>query len=303
VPDKLIIDGDMVRVERVETISEARLVDLLPHIESRPPITVGLLPKSAIFFFWDESNPMARRAAFLCEMTPGVRTANYNNHPYAISLPWTYFLFDFSTKGNPADGSTVWSHTNSRVFWAREQVTSVDSLIGRALVPNCDQEGAICYGTTAVDATLPLGVRVDRLVDEFYRSAFTHDSGTGSPFVKSGIIDGREGDWTEWVKQTAMNPHVWQDFHEWTKNRGTPAIHLRPLRDVLGSRHDRMKPITLEGTIPPLIEPMTFGRAEEWLAGISEASVTRLKAAIEAREAATPATRVTTRTRVTPVGV
>ncbi len=311
-PEKIVIEGGMVRVYNEEPVSEARLVDLLPHIESRPPITVGLLPKSAIIFYWDESNAKKKRAAFVCEMTPGVRSANFNDKLYPISLPWTYFLFDFETGGNPLDGHTLWTHSNSRVYWAKEQVQNMDSMVGTALVPNCDVEGGICYGTTAVDANLPLGVRVDRLVDEFYRSAFTHDSGTGSPF--GGSERGAES-WANWVKETAKNPHAWRDMPEWEQPR---RIRMRPLRDVVGVTHNRMEPIQLHGTIPEMVTPMTFRRAEEWLDLIGEDSITKLEVAIRNRradavaetpveapveEAPAPATttRITRRTTIRPV--
>lgn len=304
-PEQIIIEGDLVRVITTETVSEARLQDLLPHIESRPPITVGLLPKSAVIFYWDESNPKAKRAAFLCEMTPGVRSANYNGKLYPVSLPWTYFLFDFETAGNPTDGHTLWTHTNSRVYWAQEQVRSMDSEVGMALVPNCDTTGGICYGSTAVDANLPLGVRVDRLVDEFYRSQFTHDSGTGSPWSS----ETSSASWDRWVKETALDAQAWTKFPEWDRKRGGYAINKRPLRQVLTERHNRFEPIQLTGTIPPLIEPMTFGRVEEWLQGVREEDITKLEVAInnrkaDAAEGKAPkaVSRVTTRTRVTPIG-
>jgi hypothetical protein len=311
VPERIIIEGSLVRTEHYEPGVEARLVDLLPHIEARPPITVGLLPKSAVMFHWDESNAKNKRVQFLCEMTPGVKTSNYNNRALAISLPWTYFLFDFTTSGNPLDGHTLWTHTNSRVYWAREQVTSLQSEIGTALVPNCDTAGAICYGTTAVDANLPLGVRVDRLVDEFYRSQFTHDSGTGSPWSS----ETGEVSWDRWVKETALDRQAWTKFPEWetggrARGRGGYTIEKRTVGTVLGSQHDRFQPIQLTGTIPDLIEPMTFGRAEEWLNGLTPESRERLEVAMNNLKGDPPAaepepaagtTRVTARTRVTPI--
>lgn len=262
-PEIIQIEGDLVKVLQTELIREAKLADLLPHIENRPPITIGPLPKSAIYVHWDESDPKNKRVQFICEQTPGVKNARYNQRRYAISIPWTYWVIDFSTAGNPTDSKVPWTLQNSRIYWAREQVKDLDSMVGTALVPNCDTRGGICYGSTGVPANLPLGVRVDRLIAEFWQTTFTHDSGTGSPWQsETGSTS-----WARWDRESKADPNAWMKFPEWDDKKaqeGRGRIVQKSLRSLLGSIHDRTRPIEVEGMIPDMVMPFTFGRAEEY---------------------------------------
>lgn len=263
------MEGDLVRVIQEELIREVRLQDFLPHIEHRPPVIVGILPKSAIFLRWDEEDPRNKRVSVMSELVPAVRTCRYGTRQFQLSVPWTYFLYDFVTKGDPMEGMG-WSNVGARVFWAREQVTSLDSELRTALVPNCSQDGNICYGNTGVDARMSLGVRIDRQTDEFYRTTFMHDSGAGSPWgSETGLVN-----WKRWEEETKKNPAAFLDFPEWEGSkkpapRGRTHMDKYTARQLLGSHFDRAKPIEAEGLIPPMVQPMTFMRAEEWLASIS----------------------------------
>jgi hypothetical protein len=265
VPRQLIIEGELVREVDVTVLRETRLADMMPFIAESKPLIIGRLPKSAIIVGWDETDPRRKRASFLCEVMPGVRNMRYNNRRYNISLPWTYFLFDFTTPGDPADGNALWAPENQRIYWAREQVTSLDSRVGTALIPNCDTAGGICYGTTGVPGDIRLDIRVDRLVEEFWRTTFTHDSGTGSPWQS----ETNSTSWARWHTESTANPNAWMTFPEWENPRqrgGGGRIVMRPLREVIGERLNRFVPVAVEGAIPPMVEPMTFGRVEEWLA-------------------------------------
>lgn len=262
-PQIIQIEGELVRILDTNIIREARLDEVMPHLEHRPPLAIGPIPKTAKFMYWDESNARARRAQFLCELPPARRTVPYNNNPSVISIPWTYFLFDFRTAGPPSEGNTVWEHTNSRIFWARQEVVNYDSQLRTALVPNCDGMGGICYGGTGVPAGLPLNVRVDRLVAEFYATNFTHDSGAGAPWQSQT----GSHSWARWIRESENDPEAWNRFPEWENNgrvgRGGMATYT--VRQAMGSVHDRTQPIQLIGAIPAMTTPFTFGRAEEWL--------------------------------------
>ena len=261
-PTQIIIEGDMVRTIEVTEVSQVRLEDLLPKIETRPPIFVGALPKSAKFIHWDESNAQTKRVSILAELEPGRRSCRYETRRYDLSIPWTYFRFDFQSPNNGRNDQ--WQAVDNRVFWAQEEATSLDSMIGRALVPNCDTGGTICYGTTAVPATLNLGPRVDRLVHSFYATTFTHDSGTGSPWS----TETRSTAWNRWALESREDPHAWRRFPEWAMNggnRGAMGIGpLQSIKDILGDKTPRPTFINIEDAIPPMTIPFTVGRAVEW---------------------------------------
>lgn len=289
-PEIIQIEGDLVKVLQTELVREAKLVDLLPHIENRPPITIGPLPKSAIYVHWDESNAKNKRVQLICEQTPGLKNPRYNDRRYVISVPWTYWVIDMVTAGNPHDTTVPWQMENSRIFWAREQVVNLDSMIATAMVPNCDARGGICYGSTGVPASLPLGVRIDRLISEFWQTTFTHDSGTGSPWQS----ETRSTSWARWDRESRADPNAWMKFPEWENtvepNRaGQGRIAQFTLRSILGSTHDRTRPVQLEGTIPDMVFPFTFGRAEEYARTWTPVDRHRMLVALQNLQADNPA--------------
>lgn len=278
------IEGDLVRYLETNLIREARLEDVLPHIETKKPVTIGMLPKSALFAYWDESNPMDRRVQLLCEQSPGVRTAIWNGRKFVLSIPWTYYLFDFRVKGNP-DEKHPWVMYNSRVFWAKEQITGMESELRTALVPNCDETGGICWGSTGIQGNLPLGVRVDRTINDFYQSVFTHSNGAGSPYQSETGKD----NWAKWDRESRKDPSAFMKFPEWDKDK-SGLMRRMTVADVLGTYHDRTAPIQVESAIPEMVTPMTFGRSEEWLNGITAVDRHRLFVALTNMKADEPAT-------------
>lgn len=261
-PTQIIIEGDMVRTVTTETISQVRLEDLLPRIENRPPIFVGALPKTAKFLYYDESNPDRKRMIVLAELEPGRRSCRYNNRRYDLSIPWTYWRYDFQAPNDARNDN--WQQVNSRVFWAREEAVNLTSPLGKALVPNCGPEGSICYGTTAIPANIPLGPRVDRLVHSFYATTFTHDSGTGSPWGH----ETRSTSWNRWALESRDDQHAWRRFPEWEMNdrdQGDPAIGpMTTVQAVLADVTPRPTFTNIEDAIPPMDIPFTIGRAAEW---------------------------------------
>lgn len=286
-PEQVIIEGDLIKFLNVDVIRTARLQDALSELEHRPPITIGPLPKSAIFVHWDESDPKNKIAEVICEVPPGRRTARYNGRQFQISVPWTYFVYTMRTPANPNDGGTHWTHENSLVYWAFDQIVDLNSMIATALVPNCGENGSICYGSTGVSASLPLGARLDLLTDEFYRTEFTHDSGTGSPWQS----ETGSSSWARWDAESKKDPAAWRNFPEWKPGvggRGGGRITQRPLREVLGQRLSRLTPIEMEGRIPDIPEPMTFGRAEEWVMSLDPMYRTRLEVAVANLRAENP---------------
>jgi hypothetical protein len=283
VPDFIKIQRDLVQVIREEVVKETQLADFLPHIEFRPAITMGLLPKTAIFVHWDESDPKNKRAQMLAELSPAVRTCTYISKRYQISIPWTYFLFDWKTAGDPMNGAS-WTNDGVRVYWSKTQITKITDELATALVPNCDSLGRICFGNTYVDAALPLGVRVDRTVDDFYRTIFMHTNGAGSPWQS----ETRSDTWIRWAQETKKNPAAFLDFPEWSKTLRNNPMKFHTVQSILGTEWENKKPIMVEGMIPDIPSVMTFLRAEEWLDSVSPQNRHKLLIALQNKMAENP---------------
>lgn len=302
---RIEIEGDLVRVINVDVITQAALTDILPHIENRPPITM-FKPRSAIFTHWDESNPSNKIVKFLCELAPGTRAIVKNNRRYRIALPWTYFVFSFSTSRDINQGAS-WSIIDYFVFHSRDRVTGLDSRLWSAFLPNVYSDGRICFGSTGPDTNQPLADRVDQLVNNWYLTQFNNDvHGTRQhPLPYRGRLP---NGWALWVNATnERGASSYLDWPEWEMTNGEEGVESFTVREVLGiqdentartSNHgdnirinpDRVTSPTVRDAIPEIISPMTFGRAEEWLRTITPVDRFRLNVALQNMVADDPAT-------------
>lgn len=285
--------GDIADVEEVELLRRVPVADLMKAVVSKEPVAFGPLPMTAKFFRFDESNPRERHLLVMSEVAAGIKNLRYVNRRYNLSVPWTYFLSDFRTARDPMTYTGAWGMNGTYVYWSQEQVHSWESPLSRALIANCDRVGLICYGDTGVPVALPLDVRIDRLTSEFYRTTFMHDSGTGVPFQTEGAIT-----WARWEQATEQHgAAAYREFPEW----GTPAMPTitvkeafeRIARDERG-RQTPVEPVpqpNVQGEIPEIPRPFTFGRAEEWLQqnGITAVDRHRMWTALNNLQADNPA--------------
>lgn len=259
---RLIIEGDLVTVVEEQVLSRARLADVLPLIENRPPITL-LHPRTAIFTYWNEQNPQAKTAKFLCELPPGIRSIVKLGRRYRLAMPWTYFIFSFRTSGNVTSGGN-WSMEDHRVFHAPERVNDYQSRLWSAFLPNVYDNANICFGSTGVPTDQSLQNRVDQLVNEWYLTEFNNDVIGGRshplPFNAAFPTPG----FRPWVDATAEHgAAAWRDFPEWNAAPGTIASWT--VAEALQQPDMTRTLPTITERIPELTMPATFGRTEQWL--------------------------------------
>lgn len=289
---RVTFHGDIADIEEVELIRSVPIDLFFAQVENRPAQNFGPLPLTARFIRWDESNQRERHLFVMTELPPGIRNLRFLNRRYNLSIPWTYFLYDFWTREDPTTFRGIWSQNRVKVFWAEEQATNWDSPLARALIANCDTNGVICYGDTGVDVTLPINARIDRLTTDFYLTTFMHDSGTGVPFQSEGAQT-----WARWEMETAQHgATAFRNFPEWR----TEYMPTRTVQEHFNfyARHEGTgEQITetpvmpmVQGGIPDLPTAFTFQRAEEWLRqdGITAVDRHRLFVALQNQEAENP---------------
>lgn len=273
------IEGDLVRVVERNVRSQANLADVLPHIETRIPISMPIMPRNRTpIVRFDPRDPTNMRLDMFMELPPGVRTIQVNRHEQVrIALPWTVFYFRITANdGNPQTQN--WAFNEWACFHSKDQLVSLDQKLIPAMLPNVFGDGRICYGTTAVDANQPLHDRLDELVNSWYISNFNnigHVRGSYMPWGSAG------GDYTKWVDETNRSASCWRTWPEWdeTTPEGANQQHLTPL-EIIDVEMERTTPIRLEGAIPDLPLALTFGRADEWLRGLTNNQRLRLHNAL-----------------------
>lgn len=250
----LEIQNDRVRKIQRTVIEDVPLSALYPHLETRVPVFLPTLPRSAVAVNWDETNVQRKTFQVLCELPPAVRNIIKVNRRYRLAFPWTYFLFTVVGSSDSQD-ARGWEITENRVFHARNRYVNIDSEVITARTPNVYRDGRICFGSTGVDAFQPLADRLDQLVNEWYETRFNNDL--------NQYFQIPNGDTTlrNWVAASATNPGCWMDWSDWETAEKWRVRDL--MTQVLPDRRDIV--LEVQDRIPDMQMPFTLGRAEEWI--------------------------------------
>lgn len=273
-PQRMEIEGGVARTIEYTIASEVALAELLKHVERTPKVTTPVLPASTKLLSWDESNPRLKTLEVLLELPPATRgirfRGNQGTATHQVMLPWTYFRFIAST-GRADDRG--WELGTYQAFWSKTRINNLAT--ARLLVaklPNVYEDGRICFGSTAADSTLPLGDRLDTIVNGFYVSDFNRDLTIRRP--------GGYRNFAAWVAATNRNPNGWVDWEDWTE--------ARLATDILSTSMVDAPQIVLQGTIPTYVNGLTFGAAEDWLRRLDPNDRIRLRSALANIEVETP---------------
>ena len=298
---RIEIEGELVRVIDVNVLQSARLEDVLPHIENRPPVSM-FHPRTAIYTHWDESDPTNKQVKYLLELAPGVRSIIKSDRRYRLAFPWTYFVFSFVTPHDVHRGES-WRIVDYFVFHAKERVRDLNSRLWTAFLPNVYEDGRICFGTTAPNPAQPLADRVDQYVTDWYQTQFNNDvhGSRTHPLPYNGRLP---TGWKLWVDATAeRGASSYLDWPEWEMTNSENGVSSFTVREALGIQDanaqrriihnmpisgDRPHTATVLDAIPTITFPMTFGRAEEWLRSLEPTQRYRLQQALNLIVTETP---------------
>jgi hypothetical protein len=286
---RLVIEGEMVHIEDITISQSLPLSEMLPFIENRPPISM-FHPRSAVYTYWNESNPQRKIVRFLCEAAPGIKGIIKSGRRYRLAMPWTYFVFSFQTASDVNVGGN-WTMSEHFAYHSNAQVTGPDSRLWSAFLPNVYNNADICFGSTGASVNQPLAARVDQLVSSFYLTEFNDDVIGGRshplPFNAAWPTPG----FLPWVQATAEHgAAAWVDFPEWHDTTGQNGVQSKTVAEALSIDTDtRLAPRTMVEAIPPIPSVPTFGRAEQWLRDLTPVQRRRLLIGLENIGQADPA--------------
>lgn len=290
--DRVVIEGGVVRHERIETVSQAPLEALAPHLVKPIATILPVLPANPVRYiaFDGETN----RGLMLVEKAPGLRhirvahegahyTDDYQRRDAAgdagqagtwrVQFPWSYFAFPFRVSVQGAGVLHDFVIDNTLLYWSREQFRTTQQQLLPARAPNVDEDGRICWGyTRAVNTSL--SERVDDYINNFSTTTFNEHLGHVTPFGTS---------LTEWETQSpADNPLAWRDWPIWEQQAGRfitvdQIPHETPATPLEAAQLD---PTYIE--LPPVPQNFTIARAREYLLGLAEPARQRLILAVQA---------------------
>lgn len=265
---RIEIEGGVQRTIEYSVTSEVPLAAVLAHVERVPRVLTPVLPRSTVAVAWDESDSAQKRMEILLEMPPGIRTITYQGREgdvnHRLMFPWTYFLFTLSTANS--DRNTEWMIGTHRVYWSQRRITNLqEGRLMPARMANIYEDGRICFGGTAPDASLPLADRLDTIVNQFYASNFNRDLTLRYP--------GDYRNFAAWAAASAATPTAWQNWDNWVNE-------AQPVSDILSPELYNAPPIVVNGVIPSYTPGLTFGASEEWLRRLSPNDRIRLRVSL-----------------------
>lgn len=291
-PEYLEIEGDLARIIKRDVVFEAALTDVLPHIETRKPVTTPALPDNTKFVALDPTDHKSWKLSVLIELPPKVRTLTMADADWGrtandglahkVSLPYTIFGFYLTSD----DQGKNWQFEDYSCYFSKTTLKTGKELMIPALLPNVFENGRICFGNTApaLDRGASLADRLNAIVNEWYLSRFTDIGHTRANYLPYGA--GRRN-YARWVAETEANPRCWENWVEFDPGDKTQE-HVTPEKALLRKDTERITPVVLANGIPELPHTVTFGRAEEWLRGLTDVQRGRLERAFERIRTTTP---------------
>jgi len=281
VTDRVVIEGGVVRHERVDIVSQAPL-DSIAHYLVKPIATIlPVLPANPVRYIQFDGE--SKRGLLLVEKAPGqryIRVAHGEGGRYAedatrtdattpeggragswhVQFPWAYFAFPFRVSVEGAGIMHDFVIDNVLLYWARDQFRSPQDRLLPAPAPNVDTDGRICWGGTRVTNN-SLSERVDDYINSFSTTTFNDHLGHLTPFDTS---------LTEWERQSpADNPMAWRDWPMWTERTNYITVDQIPHEEPAGPIPTaRLDPSYIE--LPPVPQNFTLARAREYLMGLNE---------------------------------
>lgn len=289
--DRIVIEGSLIRHERIETLSEAPLESLSTHLVRKIATTLPVLPSNPVRYihFDGESN----RGMMLVETAPALRhirvwhneDSNYADDAerrdpetgqaiWRVQFPWQYFRFGFSFRDR-ATSLVSFTLDDALLYWSRDTLRGENHQLIPAPVPNVDAQGRICWGSTRAENS-SLDARIDDYINNFTTSTFNEDLGHATPFGTS---------LTEWERNSPPDqPLAWRDWLLWRDmpNATTP----KQMSDNV-ARSELPAIAELNPSFVDLPQPpanFTLARAQEYVAGLTPGARRRLAAVLTQAE-------------------
>lgn len=254
----LQIQNNLAQIVDFRVIRQGRLEDIAPHLEVGNNFSLPTVPRTAVFASLNIEDG-TQTLAFLSEIPPGrknlvKRQRDGRFFRYRLAMPWTYMWTTWQSRNG-----RNWSSMEYRIFHALNRYSGPNDEMIAALLPNVYANGNICWGATGADANQSIGDRVDDLTNNWYLTRFNTD------------LDGEHGlPWGEpnygrWVRESRENIDCWRSWPEWER---APKYTVNGLLNGEGFQ-SRLERQTVQGAIPEIPAPLTFGRADETMAALT----------------------------------
>ena len=289
-PIKYIIEGNT--VTKVEEISRdmVSLDGLLPGLTSYVPLELSPIPAGLKYIVISPKDGLDILCRVVVQVDPGYQRITYKDGPartdeprtsFRIPLPYNFFWFELngSRMVTPTGENILWSPKNWGLMWGKEPFTTLEGTRAYpARLPNCWTNGTICFGSTNVNAALPLGQFIDTAINSFWTSEFNADLDRYWPYLTM----------TEWQDAGSENEEVWKDWGMWEADgEMTMKDKLNALIDRYSDNSPQWReavPSSAREPIPALRITPTWYNLNEWLDDLNAEDYDRLRTILNARD-------------------
>lgn len=171
-----------------------------------------VLPRGTRFYRTSPGN-----FKIVVEQTPRVRTLIWNVRPdvttgesYAMSLPYTIFVFLICSRRNGEGEESVFSCNDVRLFYRNQPLQSLQDVVHHPAISNINRDTAsICRGSMLTDEghqILPekLSDWMETFIERFWGSVFNRDWAQNLDEMTN--VDDRCSTFPKWANATSQNP-------------------------------------------------------------------------------------------------
>lgn len=215
---RIVVEGNLARVERTIVERETRLEDLIENLSNLEPLSSGILPEGCCYYGHKRScsrnqtrlyvilhpahrRPMQYRPHRLVRLSEDER-----NRTHLLNVSWPPTLWFFTLVDNAL------SSIKARAVMDNIFEHGDDTKMYRTYLPNFyggNSTGLLCVGTIGVDANLPVAQRLNITMREVFQSAWNDDLSTD--YSGSGVTD-----LLDWANKSSGEDDFWKSmsFHQ-----------------------------------------------------------------------------------------
>lgn len=278
---RYVIEGNVITKEEIVSSQMVTLEGLLPHLTSYIPVELAPIPDNCKYLMVKPLDNMGLSARILVTHDPMMQRINHKNgnaHSsrspvnYRLAMPYGIFWFNLSGNRvvNAIGENIMWTPQQWGYLWSNVPFTTVGQTpVWAARLPNCWSSGAVCFGSTNVQANQPLGHFINAAINTFWTSEFNNDLSVSYPYATL----------KDWEIASANDPNVWQAWDMWS---GAGRTLKDKLEEIDTTNWTEPIPSSTDSPIPPLRILPTFWNLRDWLDELSDTDRARLRAALDA---------------------
>ena len=201
----IVIDGDLVRVQRTIVERQVRTSELLQELASLYPLATGLLPRQCIAYARVNDNDKQAVTVYVIERAAGLasirfkdggsrdRQSDDNIAELKLSWPHTYWLVKMV-------GTAI---SDLYIACSTHPIRDLNEGVFVLPMPNIydDGYGAVCLGNLVVPDTLTPAARVEKLIESVMSSLWNNDL---SPWLEDVGVESL----AQWAKRSTEDPQL-----------------------------------------------------------------------------------------------